>query len=59
MFELDRFIAECRAAVGRDASHKSVREIVARAVSEPSAVLAGLGAPARAGVEKLHNSDGR
>jgi len=56
VFELDRFIAECRVAVSRDASHKSVREIVARAVSEPSAVMAGLGAPASAGVQKLHNS---
>ena len=56
MFDLDRFIAECRAAVSRDASHKSVREIVARAVSEPAAVIAGLGAPARAEVQKLYSS---
>lgn len=56
MFDLDRFIAECRAAVSRDASHKSVREIVARAVSEPAAVIAGLGAPVRAEVQKLSSS---
>jgi predicted metal-dependent enzyme (double-stranded beta helix superfamily) len=56
VFDLDRFIAECRAAVSRDASHKSVREIVARAVSEPAAVIAGLGAPARAEVQKLYSS---
>jgi predicted metal-dependent enzyme (double-stranded beta helix superfamily) len=56
VFDLDRFIAECRAAVSRDASHKSVREIVARAVSEPAAVIAGLGAPARAEVQKLFSS---
>jgi predicted metal-dependent enzyme (double-stranded beta helix superfamily) len=37
-------------------SHKSVREIVARAVSEPAAVIAGLGAPARAEVKTLYNS---
>jgi len=29
---------------------------VARAVSEPAAVITGLGAPARAGVQKLYNS---
>ena len=56
MFDLDRFIAECRAAVSLDPSHKSVREIVARAVSEPAAVIAGLGAPARAEVQRLYNS---
>ena len=56
MFDLDRFIAECRAAVSLDPSHKSVREIVARAVSEPAAVIAGLGAPGRAEVQRLYNS---
>jgi predicted metal-dependent enzyme (double-stranded beta helix superfamily) len=56
MFDLDRFIAECRAAVSLDPSHKSVRDIVARAVSEPAAVIAGLGAPARAEVQRLYNS---
>jgi hypothetical protein len=40
MFDLGRFIAECRAAVSLDASHRSVREIVARAVSEPTSVIA-------------------
>ena len=56
MFELDRFIAECRTAVSVDKTHKSVREIVARAVSEPTAVIAGLGGPTRAGVQRLYNS---
>ncbi len=56
MFHLDRFVADCRNAVGLDPTHKSVREIVARAVSEPAAVVSGLGAPARAEVQKLYNS---
>jgi predicted metal-dependent enzyme (double-stranded beta helix superfamily) len=56
VFDCDRFIAEGRDALGSDATHKSIREIVARAVSEPAAVIAGLGAPARAGIQKLHNS---
>jgi len=58
MFDLDQFIADCRAAVGTDPTHKSVREIVARAVSDPSGVVAGLGEPARADVQKLYTSDG-
>jgi predicted metal-dependent enzyme (double-stranded beta helix superfamily) len=56
MFDLDAFIAECRAAVTLDPSHKSVREIVARAVSEPAAVVTGLGAPTRAEIQKLYSS---
>jgi predicted metal-dependent enzyme (double-stranded beta helix superfamily) len=55
MFELDRFIEECREAVRADPSHKAVREIVARAVAEPGALLAGLGEPCRAEVQKLYN----
>jgi predicted metal-dependent enzyme (double-stranded beta helix superfamily) len=55
MFDLDRFIADCRDAVAADPSHKAVREVVARAVSDPATVLAGLGEPARAGVDKLYN----
>ena len=34
MFELDQFVSDCRAALATDKSHKSVREVVARAVSE-------------------------
>jgi predicted metal-dependent enzyme (double-stranded beta helix superfamily) len=56
MFELDRFIADCRAALAADTSHKSVREVVARAVSDPTAVLKGLGEPKRSEIQKLHHS---
>jgi len=45
MFDLDRFIADCRDAVTADATHKSVRELVARTVCDPPAILAGLGEP--------------
>ena len=54
MFDLDRFIADCLDAVAADPSHKSTREVVARAVSEPAAVLGGLGEPRCAGVEALY-----
>ena len=53
MFDLDRFIADCRAAVAEDASHKLVREVVARAVADPAGVLKGVGEPRFAGVERL------
>ena len=41
MFDLDRFIEDCRDAVRQDPCHKAAREVVARAVSDPAAVLAG------------------
>jgi hypothetical protein len=43
MFDLDQFIADCRAALAADKSHKNVREIVARAVSDPTAIPKGSG----------------
>jgi len=52
MFELDRFIADCRA----EASHAAVREVVARAVCEPDAILRALGEPKRAQIQTLHRS---
>ena len=57
MFDLDQFIADCRAALAADKSHKNVREIVARAVSDPTAVLKGLGEPRRSEVQKLYHSN--
>ncbi len=57
MFDVDDFIADCRAALSEDASHKAVREVLARAVSAPAAVLEGLGEPKRAEIQKLYHSD--
>jgi predicted metal-dependent enzyme (double-stranded beta helix superfamily) len=56
-FEIEQFIADCRTALDNDPSHKLVREIVARAVADPAAVLKGLGEPKRAEVQKLYHSD--
>jgi len=57
MFDLDQFIADCRAAVAEDASHKAVREVVARAVAEPAAVLKTLGEPRTGCIEALYHGD--
>ena len=56
-FDLDRFIADCRLALAADQSHKSAREVVARAVSDPGSVLKALGEPSRAEVQKLYHSE--
>ncbi len=57
MFEAEQFVADCRAAFAEDATHKAVREVMARAVSDPAAVLKGLGEPKRAEIQKLFHSD--
>ena len=57
MFDLDQFAADCRAALAEDASHKAVREVLARAVADPGAVLTALGEPQRGGVHKLYHGD--
>ena len=56
MFELDRFIEECRSAYEDDTTHKAVREVIARAVADPGAVIQGLGEPTQGGVHKLYHS---
>jgi predicted metal-dependent enzyme (double-stranded beta helix superfamily) len=56
VFEPDQFIADCKAAYAEDSSHKAVREVAARAVSEPGQVIKGLGDPKRAEVQKLYHS---
>src|SRR4029078_4070269 len=57
MFETERFIADCRAAFAKDPTHKSVREVLAAAVSNPTAVLKGFGEHQRAEIRKLFHSD--
>jgi predicted metal-dependent enzyme (double-stranded beta helix superfamily) len=57
MFDLDRFIADCRAAVADDASHRVAREVVARAIADPAAVLKALGDPKFAGVEAIYRGE--
>jgi predicted metal-dependent enzyme (double-stranded beta helix superfamily) len=56
MFDLDQFIADCRAALAADKSHKHVREVVARAVADPASVLKALGEPKSAGLHNIYNA---
>ena len=56
MFDLEQFVADCRAALAADRSHKLVREVIARAVSDPQAVLNVLGEPTRAQIQTLHHA---
>jgi len=56
MFDLDRFKAQCSAAVTERGALQAVREVVARAVQDPGAVLKALGEPSRSEVQTLHRS---
>lgn len=56
MFSLDQFVADCRAAIKEDSSHEFVREVVARAVSDPASVLKALGEPQRGEMQTLYRS---
>jgi predicted metal-dependent enzyme (double-stranded beta helix superfamily) len=55
-FDLDQFIADCRVALAADRSHKSVREVVARAVSKPTSIMRALGEPQRAMLQALYRA---
>ena len=57
MFDVERFIDDCKVAVRDTNSMKAVQELVARAVSDPNALINALGEPTKGGVEKLYQSD--
>jgi predicted metal-dependent enzyme (double-stranded beta helix superfamily) len=54
MFDLDQFVADCRNCLA-DRSQQAVREAVARAVSDPAALVAAIGEPQRANMQKLYH----
>ena len=56
MFDKDRLIADCRAALEGDRASRNVREVVARAVSDPASVINGLGEPKAGGIQPIHRS---
>ena len=56
MLDKDRFIEDCRNAIRSSESVAEIRDIVARAVSDPAQVLRALGEPTRSGVETLYRS---
>ena len=57
MFDLDQFVDDCRSALAPDKSHKLVREVVVRAVSDPLRFSRVLGDPTRGMLKPLYRSD--
>jgi predicted metal-dependent enzyme (double-stranded beta helix superfamily) len=56
MFELERFVEDCRVAVNQDHSHKTIETVVKKAFSEPSDILTALGEPKESGLFPIYNS---
>jgi predicted metal-dependent enzyme (double-stranded beta helix superfamily) len=52
--DIDRFIADCRAARAEASSELAMKEILARVIADPSGVEAALGTPRRAQITTLH-----
>jgi predicted metal-dependent enzyme (double-stranded beta helix superfamily) len=57
MFDIERFVDDCRRAVAGDASGKAVREVVARAVADPAGIVKALGEPRLGEVQKIHDGE--
>lgn len=55
MFDLDRFIADLRATLVQR-SRQAMKEVVARAVSDPASVVRQLGEPEQGGIEVLYHA---
>lgn len=57
MFDFDRFIEDCYAALEEKTPERAAQEVVARAVDDPAAVMKAIGEPVKAGVNTLYRSD--
>jgi predicted metal-dependent enzyme (double-stranded beta helix superfamily) len=55
-FDRERFVEDCIAANREAEGQVAVREVLARAVSDPAAVLTALSPPGIAGLDVLHRS---
>ena len=57
MFDQEDFIENCRGAVKAKDAQAAIRELVARAVSEPSQLMRIIGEAKRAGIETIYRAD--
>jgi predicted metal-dependent enzyme (double-stranded beta helix superfamily) len=54
--EMDRFVADCVAAGRESDAQAAIKEVLARGVRDPAAMLAAVGEPTRAGLTVFHRS---
>jgi len=55
--DIERFVDDCIAANSETDPQAAVKAVLARAVSDPGAVLGALGEPQKAGIDVLHRSE--
>lgn len=55
--DLERFVSDCVAANTESNAQTAVKEVLARAVANPSAVIGALGDPDKAGIVVIHKSE--
>ena len=55
MFDKEQFVEDCKNAIGD--GQRGIREVVARAVSDPVAVIRAMGEPTEAGIVPLYRSE--
>lgn len=56
MFSSERLIEECRSALHESSPDRAIREITARAISEPGAIAQAFGPPKRSEILTLYQS---
>lgn len=56
MFDVDRFVADCRAALAEHSPELAIKELLERAVAHPGEVEAALGTPPEGQIATLHHS---
>ena len=57
MFDRERFIEDCVSAARQAESQRAVQEVLARAMTDPAAVLQALGEPTKPGPQILYASE--
>ncbi|MBY8977449.1 hypothetical protein KHP62_16675 [Rhodobacteraceae bacterium NNCM2] len=56
MWNIDHFVADCRAAARSPTAQKEIGALMARAMDDPGAVTRALGVPEKAGLTPLYKS---
>ncbi len=56
MFDLDRLVADCRAALGSPSAEAAIKEMLTAVVARPADIEAALGTPRVGGISTLHHS---
>jgi predicted metal-dependent enzyme (double-stranded beta helix superfamily) len=57
MFQKERFVEACRAALKERQAQAAIRELVEKAVADPAQVVRGLGEPKLSGVDTIYRAD--